>query len=241
MMATARPRVLVLRPQPGTAETVGRLAACGIAATPLPLFTVEPLEWQAPPIDRQDALLLTSANALRHGGPGLATLTGLPAWCVGDSTARAARAAGFTAARVGDRGVADLVGAGSERLLWLCGEDRTRLDDVIGPRVTAVPVYRSRALPLPPAALAEPCIAMLHSSRTAGQLAEAATDRSRVALVAISQAVADVAGAGWQSVLVADSPGDAQMVALVAKLCQNMAPTARERPAGPGEQGKADE
>lgn len=235
------PRVLVLRPAPGNAETIARLATCGVAAEPLPLFAIEPLAWQPPSVGRFDALLLTSANAVRHGGRGLAGLAGLPAWCVGESTAAAARAAGFEIARVGTGGVTALVEGGTERLLWLCGEDRTALDDADEARVTAVPVYRSCTLPIVAAALVGPCIAMLHSARAATRLAELAEDRSATAIVAISPAAAEAAGEGWRAVAVATQPSDAQMVALVAKLCQNSVSTARSRDADWGEQGRADD
>ena len=72
-----------------------------------------------------DALLLTSANALRHGGTGLEQLQSLPAYAVGNATAAAAREAGFEIAGEGDGGVEGLRSIPPEvRLLHLCGEHR---------------------------------------------------------------------------------------------------------------------
>lgn len=224
MSDTAPRRVLVLRPEPGNADTVARLAMLGVAATPLPLFGVESVEWTPPSVETFDALLLTSANALRYGGAGLAALATLPAWCVGEATAGAARKAGLTVGRVGAEGVAALLSGTSERLLWLCGEQRTSLPARHQRRVTAIPVYRTIDLPFPAGAFDRSCLALLHSTRAARRLATLvapAAARARVAIVAISPDVAASAGEGWRGVAVASRPDDAEMVAIAAKLCQD--------------------
>ena len=90
----------------------------------MPLFQIEPITWRAPDAGQFDALLLTSANAVRVGGPGLAALRDLPVHAVGEATAAAAREAGFDVATVGYAGVERLVGALDPklRLLHLAGE-----------------------------------------------------------------------------------------------------------------------
>ena len=70
-------RALVLRPEPGAAATLERLAAAGVVGEAMPLFRVLPRAW-SPPAGAFDALLLTSANAVRHGGEGLARVRHLP-------------------------------------------------------------------------------------------------------------------------------------------------------------------
>ncbi len=214
-------RVLVLRPMPGNAETVGRLAKLGVAAISAPLFAVEPVDWVPPPVADLDALLLTSANAVRHAGGGLATVRDFPAWCVGETTAAAARGAGLTVARVGAEGVTALIAGTSQQLLWLCGEERTTLLLQDEQRIAAIPVYRSAELPFPTAALEHAGVAMLHSARAARRLAALVPDRASIAIVAISADVAAAAGEGWRSVAVAAHPSDAEMVAIAAKLCQD--------------------
>lgn len=222
-MSDAPPcRVLVLRPMPGNAETVERLEMVGVAASPTPLFAVEPVDWMPPPSGDADALLLTSANAVRQGGASLSTLRDLPAWCVGEATAAAARDAGLAVERVGTAGVAALLAGTSQRLLWLCGEQRSELSVRDKPRVVAIPVYRTVELPVPQTMLGEPCVALLHSSRAARRLAGLGVDRTNIAIVAISRDVAAAAGAGWRSVAVAPYPADTEMVAIAAKLCQDM-------------------
>ena len=71
-------RVLaVLRPEPGNAATRERAEIAGFATVALPLFEVRALAWDAPDPGAFDALILTSANALRFGGGGLAAFTSL--------------------------------------------------------------------------------------------------------------------------------------------------------------------
>jgi uroporphyrinogen-III synthase len=213
--------VIVLRPEPGNADTVARLAALGIVATSLPLFIVEPVAWDVPSTLLFDALLLTSASAVRHAGDAIAAMRALPALCVGEATATAAREAGLTVARVGKGGVSELLAEASDRLLWLCGENRSALPRRIAATVTAVPVYRARELDVSAGVLDQPCIAMLHSTRAAQRLAGLAGDRTSVSIVAISDAVAAAAGEGWRSVAIAPRPDDTEMVAIAAELCQD--------------------
>ncbi len=213
--------VLVLRPMPGNAATVARLAALGVAAISAPLFAIEPVDWMPPPVADVDALLLTSANAVRRAGGALNDLSALPAWCVGEATAAAAHSVGLSVGRVGTQGAANLLSGTSERLLWLCGAQRTGLSAQDERRVTAIPVYRTVELPILPAMLDEPCIAILHSARAARRFAVLVGERARIAIVAISPDVAAAAGAGWRSVAVAAHPADAEMVAIAAKLCQD--------------------
>ena len=59
----------------------------GLAAEGWPLSAAEPAGWILPAAGTFDALLLGSANALRHAGPGLAPCAGMPAYAVGAATA----------------------------------------------------------------------------------------------------------------------------------------------------------
>ncbi|MGD9811804.1 MAG: uroporphyrinogen-III synthase, partial [Sphingobium sp.] len=60
--------VLILRPQPGADATAGRAKELGLEPSIYSLFATEPLAWTAPDPAGFDAVLLTSANTLRHGG-----------------------------------------------------------------------------------------------------------------------------------------------------------------------------
>lgn len=207
---------VVVRPAPGDARTVARLAAMGFDAEAIPLFTVVAVAWDLPDPSAFDALLLTSANAVRHGGTTLAALVHLPVVAVGGSTARAARAAGFAVAITGDRDAEAVVRearrAGFVRLLHLAGRDRTSV------AATAITVYASEPVALPPGGarrFAGQTI-LLHSARAAVRVAELVDrdgiDRAEIALVAISAAVADAAGTGWSAIAIAKTPTDSALI-----------------------------
>ncbi len=79
----------------------------GYEAVVVPLFEVVPVAWDADP-EQFDAVAMTSANAARHGGAGLARFTHLPLFAVGEATADAAREAGFNDVRVGSGNAEEL-------------------------------------------------------------------------------------------------------------------------------------
>lgn len=202
----------VLRPEPGNAATAARIEAAGLRAIRLPLFAVVPVAWQAPDPADYDALLVTSANAIRHGGRGLDRLRGLPVYAVGEATAAVARSAGFEVQEVGAAGVEAIVArSGGARLLHLVGRDR------VDAGIAAVTVYASDPLPVDPAPLLG-SVALVHSARAAARLGEIAPDRARIALAAISGTAAEAAGAGWAAVAVAAAPTDAALIAAARAL-----------------------
>lgn len=202
----------VLRPEPGNAATAARIEALGLRALRLPLFAVRPVAW-APPAGNYDALLLTSANAVRHAGAGLATVRHLPVRAVGAATAAAARAAGLTVAATGTSDAA-AIAAGGGRLLHLAGRDRVAL-----PGVDAVTVYAAEPVEVD-AGVLPATVALLHSARAAARLAElVAPDlRETMRVAALSPAVAAASGGGWARILSAEAPTDSALVALAAGL-----------------------
>lgn len=193
----------------------------GMDAILLPLFKTCSVEWAAPDPASFDAVLMTSANAALLGGPDLVRYLHLPLYAVGEATARAAIAAGFTDVIVGARDVGAIARAmiedGRNHAIHLAGRDRTPAQ-VASPTITVVTTYASRALP--PQTIPIGTVALLHSTRAASRFSELALDKSSIAAVAISNAVADAAGPGWQSVAIADQPRDAAMLALAARLCE---------------------
>jgi uroporphyrinogen-III synthase len=219
-------RLVILRPEPGASATAERARAMGLEPVAMPLFKVEPLDWDVPSPGGFDALLLTSANAVRHGGEGLLSLRQLPVYAVGEATAAAAREAGFDVAASGEAGAERLLGSipPNLRLLHLCGEQR--IEPQVPQAITAVPVYRSNALPMPEDLGAiEGQVAVVHSPRAGQRLGEladqAGIDRSTVRIAAISQAAASAAGPGWERCEAAATPDEAALLALAARLCDN--------------------
>ena len=220
--------VLILRPEPGAGETARRGAELGLTVITVPLFRVAPRPWTVPDPGQHDALLLTSANAVRHAGSGLAALAALPAYAVGAATARAAEAAGLPIARTGQRGAQALIDAmtscGLRRILWLAGEERSAVHPGAA-QITAISCYAACAVADPPGwakAIAGPAVLLAHSARAAQRAAAlAGPAQAHLHLAAISPAVATAAGDGWATVAAAALPTDTDLLALAAKLCQS--------------------
>ncbi len=209
--------LLIVRPEPGNRATVARAAARGLDAIGIPLFRIEIVDWVAPPATEYEALLLTSGNAVRHAGAKLKEYLALPVYAVGAATAEAAAAAGFTVVKAGTGSARDLIkelptlkmlhfsGAHTSDL----GQHHHQVDQII--------TYASHALPLlaPFAvALQQDPIILFHSARAAVHVS-AAIDRvvaKSLSCVAISAAVAEAAGDGWEAVALAAHPRDEAMI-----------------------------
>ena len=218
-------RLFLFRPEPGARHSADQARALGLEATLIPLFTIEPVEWTAPDPTDFDALLLTSANALRACGDQLDRLRSLPAHCVGQVTATAATVAGLGVASIGTGNVYDLLRPLPDtiRLLHLCGEDRRSAEEDRA-NIQAVTVYRAVALERPKGLDAVAGnVAAVHSPRAARRLADllSSETKSTVRLVAISPAAADAAGPGWERVEAPAKPTDTALLALCARLCDS--------------------
>jgi uroporphyrinogen-III synthase len=129
--------VLVTRPEPAAERTAAALIARGHEVWKVPLMQVEPID--ADLSGSWGAVIMTSANAAASiaGNPARAALIGTPAFAVGQRSAEAARAAGFSDVTTAGGDVRDLVRLIAGRradakapLLYLAGEDRAA--DLIG-------------------------------------------------------------------------------------------------------------
>ena len=216
--------LLILRPEPGARISAERARALGLDPIVCPLFAVEAVDWTAPDPERFDALLLTSANAPRHAGPGLAEFANLPVIAVGQATARAASAAGLTVTDIGDGDAASLLRAlpGPRRLLHLAGEHRNTGN--CGHMVEAVTVYRAVAIADPGLPDVAAMVVAVHSPRAGARLAQLIAERGRTTVAAISKAAAGACGPGWEELSWPSEPSDPALLALAARLCQSPAP-----------------
>jgi len=202
--------IAVIRPEPGNRVTAAVIEAAGRKAIRLPLFEARPIAWEVPDPAGFDALIVTSANAMRHGGEGLARLFDLPVYAVGEATAEAARRVGFRVAETGSTGSAELIATagrnGIARALHLAGRERTIEPGGIVAQVTTV--YATDPIPVDARAAARlsGAVVLVQSARTGERLGEivdaAGIDRGTVALVAIGRRAADAAGPGWEQVVV---------------------------------------
>ena len=216
--------LLVLRPEPGASATVARAKQKGLDAVAVPLFTTEAIPWEAPDPGSFDGLLITSANAIRFAGEKLQSLRSLQIYAVGEATAEAAREAGFGIAATGESAVDRLLSSIEPdlRLLHLCGVDR-REPDGAAQQITPVPVYSASAIDSPVLSGTKGAVALVHSPRAGRRFAELVGDKSGTTIVAISDAAAEAAGAGWVRIEVAEDPTDEAMLALAARLCNKPA------------------
>jgi len=215
--------VLVFRPEPGNGRTAEALRELGFTPILYPLYAAEALAWTPPAPAEIDAILLTSANAARLGGPGLSRFAHLPVFAVGEATAKAAGEAGFRIVRTGGGDAASTVpliaAAGHARVLHLGGEDM-RDYDPHGLTIARLPDYRmaargdaaglARALPRD-----RGVYGLVHSPRAGERLASllGIGDRDRMSIVAISEATSDACGAGWRERIFAGTPTEAAMLA----------------------------
>lgn len=228
--------VLITRPLPAAMETARRLAEIGLTPLVAPVLSTTLYQTRLPRPDSVQALLLTSANAVAAVS---AEYHCLPVFAVGNATAAAARAAGFSRVTNAAGNAVDLAGL----VRRLCDPDRGSLlfpgaarlaVDIAKPlreagfRVIRRVVYRTDAV----AALAAPARAALAaggvvaalffspaSARAFGTLLRAAlppTCLARVEAIAISAAVAAVlAPLPWQRIRVASLPNQDAMMALL--------------------------
>ncbi len=227
--------IITIRPAPGDTATIERGAHQGLSIVSHPLFSVGSLPWVVPDAEGFDAILLGSANSLRHGGEGLHALAALPALCVGETTAEAAREAGFSVIAVGARGMQTLLphaeARGLTRLLRLSGEAHVPLDPPPGVAIDTRVVYTVRPKQADPALahiLAGGAIVLLHSGEAASHFARECdrlgVPRSAIALACLAPRIAERAGEGWAACRHAASSDDAALLALADQMCQSGLP-----------------
>jgi uroporphyrinogen-III synthase len=221
--------LVIIRPEPGLSETVAEAEKFGVSIISTPLFTIEPRRWIPPAPDRIDALLIGSANALRHGGDALEAFREKPVYAVGQATARAARNAGFRVAGTGEgrlQPVLDGLAGQSLRLLRITGEEHVAVTAPAGIDLVTRVAYASVARPMPESfavALDEGAVVLLHSAVTARHFAaecdRLGVRRSHVALAALASRIAEAAGEGWAAVATAATPTDTALLALARDMC----------------------
>lgn len=227
LVTHSKHRVLVTRSQPGAEETAKRLRDLGFEPILAPLRTLEAVAHDPALVEAGvDALAFTSAAGVRFW-------TGrrdLPAFCVGDATAEAARAAGHTDVRSAAKDGAALAVLIVENTRQGATIVHVRGDEVavdlasalaaVGRRGGVIIVYRAiDAVSLPPGALDDPHAVLFHSpagARIFTRLTAHSGALRSVRAVALSAAVAQMLDPGaWGSIEVAEEPTE---IALLATL-----------------------
>src|SRR3569623_95307 len=151
--------ILVTRPFPDNEATATALRGVGYGVLLSPALRFEPVAVRDAPDAHYDAIIVTSANALRgiEGQPLLERLRGMKVFAVGDATAQAARGFGFrdVESASGDAGalckLVEMRLLGSGQICYLAGADLSRdLGTDLGARgyiVTTLTTYRMAPLP----------------------------------------------------------------------------------------------
>ncbi len=229
--------LVIIRPEPGNAASTAAARLLRLDTFGFALFEVVAHSWEAVLPGQYDALLAGSANVFRHGGHGLGPLRALPVYAVGETTAAAARAAGFAVTGTGGGSLQTLLGglaADHRRLLRLTGQERVTLSLPARISIDERMVYTSQPRPLPAeleAILRSGAVIVLHSAEAAQHLTaecgRCAIRRAPLRLAALSARIASAAGDGWGEVAVAAQPDDKALLALARQMCQEPWPAGR--------------
>jgi len=234
-------RLLVTRPEPDARRTAARLSAWGHEVRIASLLDIEAIpaaDLGAPP---WQAVLMTSANAARAmaAHSRFQELRSLPVLAVGETTAEAARAAGFADVTSAGGHAGDLAALAGRRcakgmpLLYLAGSDRARdMAAELAPcglQVRTVEIYRAHAAQqFPPELLAAvgagDLDGVLHFSRRSAEIFVRCAERAALLSAAVlsplhfcisPQAAEPLARAGAPGIRIARQPDEDALVALV--------------------------
>jgi uroporphyrinogen-III synthase len=231
-------RVLVTRARDDAERTAEKLRGLGHQAILAPVTEIV-AAGAAIPQETFDAVLATSARALRHASADVATLADVPVFVVGEKTAAAARARGLhvEASAPDVAALIALLGerfASPRRLLYLAGRDRKdSLEDFLragGHATTMVETYRAQeADALPDEALAalargEIDVVLHYSARSAALFLALTKERveprriAALAHLALSEDVARVLReAGCANARAAAAPKEESLLDMLAR------------------------
>lgn len=226
------------RPEPGATRTAERVEVLGFLPLILPLTKIVPLQI-APPDGPFDAVAITSANALRHAPKDFLTpLLELPCFVVGQTTAEAARHAGFKHVTVGNGDGVSLAHRlnvsvqTTARVIYLTGQVRSpEFEHIVqqtGRQIHPVLTYDTLFADYADAYLVNlfngraPDICLLFSRKSA-QVFLNLTKRNEIAhlfenteIICLSKSISEVLNAaGSGAVRVADRPDEAAMLAML--------------------------
>jgi uroporphyrinogen-III synthase len=218
-------RVAITRAEPDASRTAERVRARGHEAIVAPLLTIVPCAYDTNTEGAQ-AIVFTSANGVRafpdvRGARHRIVLT------VGDATAEAARAAGFSDVRSADGDVTALAALAiaalkpaNGKLIHIAGDhvagDLGSLLRTAGFNLERRLAYTSVAAVTLPEALREPLdVVLFHSARAAQTFAAlAAPNAGRMIAGCLSAGVAEAAAkTGWKRIVIAPRPREDDLLA----------------------------
>lgn len=225
---TSGPRIWITRTQPGAQRTAERLSLLGYQPLIAPLLEVQPLPQALDGLTdlaRFQTLAFTSPNGVAAFCALTPDLRNRPVYCVGDTTAQAARDAGFTSAVsaagaiedlarliLKDRANGPLLAPGAREP---AGDLPALLTDL---SVTRLPVYAAfeTNLAAPDAYEA----VLVHSPRAARALAHCLTPAQAARTIAITisaAASAPLASLGLKEIHTSGHPDENSMISTLGK------------------------
>jgi uroporphyrinogen-III synthase len=218
-------RVAVTRAEPEASRTAERIRARGAEAIVAPLLTIVPCGYDTNTEGAQ-ALIFTSSNGVR-AFPDARGARDRIVLAVGDATAEAARAAGFTDVRSADGDVGALAALAKAtldptkgKLIHIAGDhvagDLGGVLRAAGFSVERRLAYASVAAIALPEAFRQPLdIVLFHSVRAAETFtALGAPNAARLVTGCLSAAVADAAGkTSWKRIVTAPRPREDDLLA----------------------------
>ena len=231
--------IIITRTEPGASETAERLQNRGCAVCVSPMLVLKRSGAELPDLASYHHIVFTSANGVAFfiaaaGGAG----RNLTAWCVGPSTADAARAAGFETVQEGVGDAEDLlaliltsIAASPGRFLHVANAAaKGRLMQGLaeaGLQADFVPLYEAEpqasVSPIAAAAMREgPVIILAHSEKGAEAfvMAVKGEDLSQHIAVGISErAVAPLRRAGCGQCYTATAPNEDALLDALRHLC----------------------
>ena len=242
-MTRDEPRVWVTRALPGAQATAARLSAAGLTPVVAPLIETTSLPGPVDVLDGHDALVFTSAAAVREVALRTPVRTH-PVYAVGEATARTAGTAGWRVVADADGGVNDLAGILAAappglRLLHPCAAVTAGDLSALGITVTSWPVYRTDRV----SSGWEDALADLTAGRLAAVLVQSpsaaaalaalippASLPGHVVLFALSPACAvPLAGTGFREIAHPPFPREAALLKVVADTLVGAPPAAPAR------------
>lgn len=198
--------VIVTRTQPGADETAAGLTERGYRAILSPMLEIVRTGLDPAALAGVRDIILTSANGVRAFMESEASAAGCTAWCVGPSTASAAREAGFTKVVEGDGDAEDLARLILAARKEVAGPMLHIANDAAAGNIVArlkqaglearfAAAYRTEPAaslsgPALDALAAGPAILLVHSGKSAAAIAQSGAKLDRATIVAISPAAA---------------------------------------------------
>lgn len=222
--------VLVTRPIEQAKDFAEIISAMGFSSLIQPLLDIEHYPFAFDTIQKPDAILLSSAQAV-HGVTVPQDWMNIPVFCVGEMTEKSAHQAGFEKTIVGPDNVNGIVPiirevmGGKTRLLYLRGEHVAQdiktllphmsIDEVITYNAKAAPDMRSDVIDK----FADIDIITVFSSRTGAILRQLIEKNGllpatqTIKLLCLSSSVVESLGdLKWKSCHVADMPNQASLI-----------------------------